>query len=150
MPCSQGRNEGRQWGHNSPGAKSLWGRRKGPTMSQVLSSIQYIRSGKSSASNMGGAPNLLRPCLQCTPFHQSTIDKAHQCKAFCCPKVSQLLINSHKLKHEVSKTSLLILYFMCFLRHNKLWLYALTTPCDVTGMFSANGTKVEIRKLVKG
>jgi len=53
MHHAQGRNEGRQGGHNSPGANSLWGRwitagapnycwrrRKVPTMSQALSSIQ--------------------------------------------------------------------------------------------------------------
>ena len=53
---NQGRNEEGQGGHNSPGANSLRGRRKVPTMSQVLSSIQQICIGKSSASNMG-APN---------------------------------------------------------------------------------------------
>jgi len=53
MHHAQGRNEGGQGGHNSPGANSLWGRwitagapnycwrrRKVPTMSQALSSIQ--------------------------------------------------------------------------------------------------------------
>jgi len=55
---SQGRNEGGQGGHNSPGAKSPWGRRKVPTMSQVLSSIQYICFLTTLNSNMG-APNLL-------------------------------------------------------------------------------------------
>jgi len=40
------------------GAKSLRGRRKVPTVSQVLSSIQQICFRKSSDSTMG-APNLL-------------------------------------------------------------------------------------------
>jgi len=39
MMCSQGRNEGRQGGHNTPGAESLRGSRKVPKMSQVLFSI---------------------------------------------------------------------------------------------------------------
>jgi len=47
------------------------GRRKAPTMSQVLSSIQYICFGRTSGSNMGGAKlascpgrhlTTLRPC----------------------------------------------------------------------------------------
>ena len=69
---SQGRNEGGQGVHNSPGAdaKSLWGAkslqgapnscrgsRKIPAMSQVLSSIQYICFWKTTVSNMG-APDL--------------------------------------------------------------------------------------------
>jgi len=41
-----------------PGAESLWGRRKVPTMSQALFSIQYICFRKTSGSKMG-APNLL-------------------------------------------------------------------------------------------
>jgi len=51
-------------GAQFPGAESLWGRRmtggrrKVSTMSQVLSSIQYICFRKISGSNMG-APNLL-------------------------------------------------------------------------------------------
>jgi len=67
----QGRNEGEQRGDISPSAASLQGaeslreapndyawRRKVSTMSQVLSSIQYICFQKTSGSNMG-APNLL-------------------------------------------------------------------------------------------
>jgi len=67
----QGRNEGEQGGRNSPGAESLWGtkslrgepngcggRKKIPTMSQALYSIQYICFRKTSVSNMG-VPNLL-------------------------------------------------------------------------------------------
>jgi len=50
--------------------------------------------------------------LQHTRLPQCTIDKAHKWNAFFCPnvQVSQLLINPHKLKHEVAKNSLLILY----------------------------------------
>jgi len=48
---AQGRNDG---GHNFPGAEWLRGRRKVPTMSQVLSSIQQIWFRKISGSNMGG------------------------------------------------------------------------------------------------
>jgi len=47
-----------EWGHNSLGAESLWGRHKVPTMSQILSSVQYICFRKTSGSNMG-PPNLL-------------------------------------------------------------------------------------------
>ena len=70
-PPNQGRNERWQGERDSPGAESLRGRqiiaagaewlrghRKAPTMSQVLSSIQYICARKTSVSNMG-APNLL-------------------------------------------------------------------------------------------
>ena len=62
--CKSGvlrRNEGRQGGNNSPGAKSLWERRKVPTLSQVLSSMQYICFRKTSGSNTGvpNLPNLL-------------------------------------------------------------------------------------------
>jgi len=48
-------------GHNSPGAESLRlrGAPKIPTVSQVLSSMQYICFRKSSGSNIMGAPNLL-------------------------------------------------------------------------------------------
>ena len=65
MACSgslRGVTRGVQGGHNSPGAESLWGaelpnhcgeRRKIPTMSQVLSSMQYICFRKTSVSNMG-------------------------------------------------------------------------------------------------
>jgi len=57
--CStQVHNERMQGGHNSPGAKSLRGCRKVPTMSQVLYSTQYICFRKNSGSNTG-APNLL-------------------------------------------------------------------------------------------
>jgi len=41
-----------QRGHNSPGAESLRGHRKIPTMSQVLSSIQCICFRKTSGSNV--------------------------------------------------------------------------------------------------
>jgi len=54
----QGRNEGGQEGKNSSSVESLWGRRKVPTMSQAVSSIQYIYFRKTSGSNMG-APILL-------------------------------------------------------------------------------------------
>jgi len=37
--CALGHNEG---GHNSPGAESLWGRRKVPTMLQALSSTAHL------------------------------------------------------------------------------------------------------------
>jgi len=64
-PPNQGRNKRGQGGHNSPGAESLpgssndcGGRRKVTTMSQVLSSIQYIYFLKTSNSNME-APNML-------------------------------------------------------------------------------------------
>jgi len=43
---------------NAGDAERLWGRQKVPTMSQALSSIQYICFRKTSGSNMG-APNLL-------------------------------------------------------------------------------------------
>ena len=52
---------GGQRGLNSPGAESLWGRRKVPTMSQVLSSIQCIWFRKISGSNMGASNLLLAP-----------------------------------------------------------------------------------------
>ena len=64
LPPRQGRNDGGQGGTipRAPnpygGAEWLWGRRKVPTMSQVLSSIQCIWFRKISGSNMG-APNLL-------------------------------------------------------------------------------------------
>ena len=69
-------NEGGQEGHNSPGTKSPWarcvGRRKGPTMSQVLSStvhlLHYICFGKTSGSHMG-APNLLIVLGAIQPFY---------------------------------------------------------------------------------
>jgi len=58
----QGCNEGAR-GRNYPDAESLWvaeilrGRQRIPTMSHVLSSIQYICLRKTSGSKMG-APNL--------------------------------------------------------------------------------------------
>ena len=52
----QGRNEGSR-GRNYPGAESLWGLQKTPTMSHVHPSIQYICFRKMSGSKMG-APNL--------------------------------------------------------------------------------------------
>jgi len=65
----QGRNEGGQGEHNSPGANLLrghwitagvpnycWRRRKVPTMSQVLSSIQWICLWRNSDLTIG-APN---------------------------------------------------------------------------------------------
>ena len=58
---AQGRNDGGQGGHNFPGAEWLRGRRKVPTMSQVLSSIQYIWFRKISGSNMGAPNSLLAP-----------------------------------------------------------------------------------------
>jgi len=68
---NQERNKGEQEGHNSPGAESLWGCRKIPTMSQVLSSIEYMWFRKISGSNMGRQTcylprnklTSLRPCL---------------------------------------------------------------------------------------
>jgi len=53
----QGRNEGARGGRNYPGAESLWGRQKIPTLSHVHSSIQYICFRKTSGSKIG-APNL--------------------------------------------------------------------------------------------
>jgi len=53
---SQGSDDG---GHNSPGAESLWGVPIIPTMSQVLSSMQYICFRKCSGSNMGALSLLL-------------------------------------------------------------------------------------------
>ena len=47
--------------------------------------------------------------LEYTRFPQCTI-KAHQWNAFFCQNLNQLLINSHKLKHEVARNSSLILY----------------------------------------
>jgi len=49
----RGVRRGGQGRHNSPSAESLWGRRKVPTLSQVLSSIQYICFRKTLGSNMG-------------------------------------------------------------------------------------------------
>jgi len=62
----QGRNEG------GKGAKFPGRRRKVPTMSQVLFSIQYIRFRKTSGSNMG-APKFLpwAPSNLVTPLHTS-------------------------------------------------------------------------------
>jgi len=54
----QGRNEGAQGGHNSPGAESLRGTLKCSNSVTVLSSIHYIYFGNIPGSNMG-APNLL-------------------------------------------------------------------------------------------
>ena len=57
-PVTQGRNEGGKGGtiHRAPyqygGAKSLRGRHKVPTVSQILSSKQYICFRKTSGSNM--------------------------------------------------------------------------------------------------
>ena len=53
---SRGATRG-QGGRNYPGAKSLWGRQKVPTMSHVHSSIQYVCFRKTPGSKMG-APNL--------------------------------------------------------------------------------------------
>jgi len=71
-----GSQRGGQGGHNSPGAKSLWGhwitaapndcggRRKVPTMSQVLSSMQYMCFGKKDLRfEHGGAK--LASCPRC-------------------------------------------------------------------------------------
>ena len=54
----QGRNEGDQRGAIPRAPNRCGGRKKVPTMSQVLSSIQYICFRKTSGANMG-APNLL-------------------------------------------------------------------------------------------
>ena len=62
-PAMQGRNEWGLGGHHSPGItmgalNHCGGRHKVPTMSQILSSMQYICFRKTSGSNMV-APNLL-------------------------------------------------------------------------------------------
>ena len=62
-PAMQGRNEWGLGGHHSPGItmgalNHCGGRHKVPTMSQILSSMQYICFRKTSCSNMV-APNLL-------------------------------------------------------------------------------------------
>jgi len=58
---TQGRNEGWQGRYDSPGAESLWERRKVPKLSQVLSSIHYIYFRNISGSNMGWTNLLLVP-----------------------------------------------------------------------------------------
>jgi len=54
---THGRNDGGKGGYNAPGVSSLARCRKVLTTSEVLSSINYVRSQKTMGSNMG-APNL--------------------------------------------------------------------------------------------
>ena len=112
VPYNQGRNEGGKGGHISPGAESLrrrlittrapndcGERRKVPTMSQVLSSIQYICFLKTSNSNMGRQTCLLprAPSNLVTPVPIIRCQKASK-TADCCGMV--LLM---RLKKKYSK-----------------------------------------------
>jgi len=48
------------------------------------------------------------------------------------PEVSQVLINSHKLKYDVTRNSSLIYYIISFLRHNKLlFIHSITTTYNL-------------------
>jgi len=53
--CTQRRKEKGKESTNHRASNHCGGRRKVPTMSQVLSPIQYIRIRKTSGSNTGGA-----------------------------------------------------------------------------------------------
>jgi len=76
----QGRTEGWQGGHNSLGAESLRGRRKVPTMSQVLFHLQYSYFRETIfehwAVKLASCPErhltLLSPCFPCKISSQSS------------------------------------------------------------------------------
>jgi len=61
MPNQQGRNEGCKGGTIPRAPNHCGGRRKVPTMSQVLSSIQYNYFRKISDWNIGASILLLAP-----------------------------------------------------------------------------------------
>jgi len=90
QPHVQGRNAGGARGAQSPGRRipmgapnycdgrgMTAGRRKVPTMSQVLSSIKYFCFRKTSGSNMGRQTCFLprAPSNLVTPLHTSIINK---------------------------------------------------------------------------